>query len=93
VGWADVRRAAHTGHVVLPNRRRDRRRRFISHSELVDALPAAEIAAEDHRRLYKAVAALDDLSRWPSASSQAQMTWLPDEASAQAWGALFALER
>ena len=40
-----------------------RRRRFISHSEFGDALPAAETVEEDHRCLYKAVAALDPRSR------------------------------
>ena len=40
-----------------------RRRRFVSHSEFVDALPGAETVEEDHRRLYKAVAALDPRSR------------------------------
>jgi RNA polymerase sigma-70 factor (ECF subfamily) len=40
-----------------------RRRTFISHPDFVNALPAAETIEEDHRRLYKAVAALDTRSR------------------------------
>jgi RNA polymerase sigma-70 factor, ECF subfamily len=40
-----------------------RRRRFISHPGIVGALPASETVEDDHRRLYKAVAALDPRSR------------------------------